>query len=55
MQNEMKNEKANNQGFLQAEPAELDDTALLYVAAGMMPQTPRTDCICHKQCATNDC
>ena len=54
MQKEM-NEKADNQGFLQAEPAELDETALLCVSAGLMPVNPRTDCICCKACATATC
>ena len=55
MQNEMKNAKTISQEFLQAEPAELDEASLLCVSAGMMPADPRTDCICHKQCATNAC
>ena len=55
MRNEMKNEQALDQNFLQAEPAELDEATLLCVSAGMMALNPRTDCICHKQCATNAC
>jgi hypothetical protein len=40
---EMKNDTTNNtqidQKFLQVEPAELDETALLNVAGGALPET----------------
>ena len=55
MKNETKNEKANigeaKPKFQQAEPAELDEAALLSVAGGRLPDTKSyyaTDCGCPK-------
>lgn len=48
MKDETKNEKANigeaKPKFQQAEPAELDEAALLSVAGGMRPETAWTYC-----------
>jgi len=48
VKNETKNEKANigeaKPKFQQAEPAELDEAALLSVSGGMLPETKHTYC-----------
>ena len=55
MENETKNEKVNvgepKPRFQQAEPAELDEAALLSIAGGMLANTKSlydTDCGCPK-------